>query len=75
MCANSNAQGHGQLHRSTHHAWVARMQTAGNIGRRDMAEQSLDVSKLIDAKRFADVRVQIDGHFLVLGSWFLVLSS
>jgi hypothetical protein len=33
-----------------------------------MAEQSLVVSKLIDAKRFADVRVQIDGHFLVLGS-------
>jgi hypothetical protein len=62
MRPHSDTRGNGKFHRSANHARISRMKPAGDVGRRDVAEQRFVVSKLICTKRFANIRIQIDDH-------------
>ncbi|MNS71682.1 hypothetical protein D3C71_1034050 [compost metagenome] len=62
MSADADAVLFGQTHHARHHFRIARMESAGDICRRDDFHKFLVVADLIDAETFAHIGINIDLH-------------
>ena len=65
MGADGHAVGPGELDRPAHDAGVARMEAAGDVGRRDHLHQRLVVAQAPGAEGLADIGVEINSHFVL----------